>query len=413
MKYFVIVLIFTGIGLVPFTLLTVHADCPPNNDWHDAPCLDQTNPDLLEKAKKEWARYAYIKSEKSLEISKTEMINAIQHDVLEEWLHLRNSLRNQNAYTYFSIYDANMNDYFELSKKNKFDGTCIILIDLKNAEEILRDDKTIVRFFEMYPDAVSGPVGGIDESSPPQSSVSFVSKNVVLYVRVFESREGQCFVPVSYKIVSNNDKIEYYIRDAEISNLYPVLKQLKAGLVFDELVCPDKLILIKKYDGSPACVKPETKQKLVEMGWTKTNSIQIRAPVSVPAPPDPMHITINGSDVSFVIPIKTGETRDVDILLEPKIPIVYSTVNVENYFGSAGECKDVDINSYCPGREIDMVLSDTSITSQKEITLTITVSDNVTSGTYAYRITADTVFESPDGKLRTVGNSLRFDLKII
>jgi len=190
------------------------------------------------------------------------------------------------------------------------------------------------------------------------------------------------------------------------------LKQIQSGISIDEIQCKENLILLQKYDSSPACVTESTKLKLIERGWAKTNSIQVRNPVSIPIPPDPMHITINGSTTPFVIPIKAGETKSIDILLEPKIPIVYSTVNVESYFGSAGECKDIDIVSYCPGRGIDMVLSDTSITSQKEITLTINVSDNVTNGTYAYRVTTYTVVESPDSKLRTVGNSLRFDLKI-
>ena len=63
-----------------------------------------------------------------------------------------------------------------------------------------------------------------------------------------------------------------------------------------------------------------------------------------------------------------------------------STVDVESYFGSAGECANIDIDSYCPGRGIDITLSDTSIASQKEITLTINIPDNMTGGTYYYQI---------------------------
>jgi len=56
----------------------------------------------------------------------------------------------------------------------------------------------------------------------------------------------------------------------ELSKNDPIspLKQMKLGIPFSNTVCKEELELIKKYDGSPACVKPETKQKLFERGWT-------------------------------------------------------------------------------------------------------------------------------------------------
>jgi hypothetical protein len=47
------------------------------------------------------------------------------------------------------------------------------------------------------------------------------------------------------------------------------LKQFKAGVSIDKTQCRDNFVLIQKYDGSPVCVKPETKQKLIERGWAK------------------------------------------------------------------------------------------------------------------------------------------------
>lgn len=215
---------------------------------------------------------------------------------------------------------------------------------------------------------------------------------------------------------ANSNVFQYYYAFYDMDkyqNFYSPHKQLTEGFPFNEVQCKQNLVLLQKYDGSPACVTESTKMKLIERGWTDTSNFQIRTPVSMPVPSDPMSITINGSHTSLIIPIKTGETKEIDILLEPKIPIMSSIVNVESYFGSAGECKDIDIDTYCPGRGIDMFLSDTSITSQKEITLTISISDNMTGGTYAYKIETETIFESPDsGELRTVGNSIRFDLNV-
>jgi hypothetical protein len=45
------------------------------------------------------------------------------------------------------------------------------------------------------------------------------------------------------------------------------LKQIQLGITFNKIQCKHNLVLIQKYDYSPACVKPETKQKLVERGW--------------------------------------------------------------------------------------------------------------------------------------------------
>jgi len=52
-----------------------------------------------------------------------------------------------------------------------------------------------------------------------------------------------------------------------IHNANSPLKQFKSGISIDEIRCRENLVLIQKYDGSPACVKPITKQKLIERGW--------------------------------------------------------------------------------------------------------------------------------------------------
>lgn len=45
------------------------------------------------------------------------------------------------------------------------------------------------------------------------------------------------------------------------------LKQLKFGVAPHEIICNEGLVLIIKYDGSPACVKAKTAEKLAERGW--------------------------------------------------------------------------------------------------------------------------------------------------
>ncbi len=48
----------------------------------------------------------------------------------------------------------------------------------------------------------------------------------------------------------------------------PPLEQFQSGIPFDEIQCKENLVLVQKYDGTPACVTESTKHKLVERGWT-------------------------------------------------------------------------------------------------------------------------------------------------
>lgn len=57
--------------------------------------------------------------------------------------------------------------------------------------------------------------------------------------------------------------------------IYPPLKQNHIGIVTGNIQCKDDLVLVQKYDGSPACVTESAKQKLSERGWTGTNQIVV------------------------------------------------------------------------------------------------------------------------------------------
>ena len=48
------------------------------------------------------------------------------------------------------------------------------------------------------------------------------------------------------------------------------LKQFRSGIPFDEINCKDgHVVAIKNSNGNPACVKPETKTRLMERGWAE------------------------------------------------------------------------------------------------------------------------------------------------
>jgi hypothetical protein len=58
----------------------------------------------------------------------------------------------------------------------------------------------------------------------------------------------------------------------ETSAMSP-LKQFKSGVSINEIKCKDNLVLVQKHDGFPACVKPVTKQNLIDRGWAYTYSL--------------------------------------------------------------------------------------------------------------------------------------------
>jgi hypothetical protein len=66
----------------------------------------------------------------------------------------------------------------------------------------------------------------------------------------------------------------YFSYDPDVFNFREAiapLKQIKHKIPIDKIRCYDnKVIVFRNSDGSPACVKPETKTKLFERGWIKT-----------------------------------------------------------------------------------------------------------------------------------------------
>lgn len=51
------------------------------------------------------------------------------------------------------------------------------------------------------------------------------------------------------------------------------LRQFQSGINIEDIICQNEKFLILKYDDSPACVTPETKQHLIDRGWAKTKTL--------------------------------------------------------------------------------------------------------------------------------------------
>ena len=81
--------------------------------------------------------------------------------------------------------------------------------------------------------------------------------------------------PTSGKRILPSDYVSTFVI-SKTSVLSP-LKQFKLGIVLKNINCNNNFqLVIKAKDGTPACVKPETATKLIELGWAKVNVMPIQ-----------------------------------------------------------------------------------------------------------------------------------------
>jgi hypothetical protein len=99
--------------------------------------------------------------------------------------------------------------------------------------------------------------------------------------------EGKKNVEISYTVILTGtwklySSIEFddddpcYNKVFYVPPIEPPLKQFKSGIDATEVKCKEGLMLVtKKIDNSPACVKPLTYNKLVERGWVNIQGSQM------------------------------------------------------------------------------------------------------------------------------------------
>ena len=104
------------------------------------------------------------------------------------------------------------------------------------------------------------------------------------------------------------------------------LKQFKSGVAYHEIVCNSGLQLTQRYDGSPACVRPDTYFELIKRDWV-SNIIK----------------AIQSRDLSGQDPTSSYKEKIIPTLDDFKDTIVESN-NIETIFSKFGEPHD-DIGS--------------------------------------------------------------------
>lgn len=118
------------------------------------------------------------------------------------------------------------------------------------------------RVFEDWIDATLEPKSSFSPSiiwSPTETG------NFTAEASVWKSNDNPTAFSAVWSVVLEVSMMD---NDAPFDYVYP-LKQFKSGIEIEEIQCRDSLILVIKYDGSPACVKSATKQHLMDRGWAE------------------------------------------------------------------------------------------------------------------------------------------------
>lgn len=86
--------------IFPLIIPQGFAMCVINEDWSDAPCMDMIiNGHYPQEQVDQWSEYYDHKGEQFMETKKAEMTQAIQDDILQEWVD--KSIQNHNVWTYY------------------------------------------------------------------------------------------------------------------------------------------------------------------------------------------------------------------------------------------------------------------------------------------------------------------------
>src|SRR5574337_2221321 len=166
----------------------------------------------------------------------------------------------------------------------------------------------------------------------------------------------------------------------------PPLKQLKHdGIPLESVTCAQGMVLMKKhYDNSPACVTPNTAQKLVERGWgvilTSPSPSSLSNPANYTAGQKVGVFTISAINPDNV----TGYYNSPYPIQHPGLG-VFMTMHVGD-----------TLNPTCDGSAPIII---TAINYPNSITVATGKSTGVSHGGCPICLSADSVIETPDGSI--------------
>ena len=149
-------LIFFAFVGFPSLMSTSFADCNVNDDWPEAPCMDEiVNNHFLQYQVDKWAEYYDYKGSQFMESKNIEMNNAIKSNGLLEWVD--ESTQNENVWRYYYFSGQATNPYQYLQNVEFEPIPSVNYVDFRNAEGkiICKGYSSGGGFFE-YPEC--GPI---------------------------------------------------------------------------------------------------------------------------------------------------------------------------------------------------------------------------------------------------------------
>lgn len=263
------------------------AMCAVNEDWPQAPCLD-TPPYTIEEKKQAWSPYYNYKGSEWMEEKKLEMITALENGNFPKWVSQPDDYSHWNVYEYYSIFEGI--DYetykpittFSIIEKQvkyviPYEITNGIIDDMKlNCEppslvlSVSSSDAGILKID--FPRKMIGGIFNVLVNEKEWTDEDQTSLDGNILTVAFPDNTHTIEVMGSYQISSNNDGVCDVVHNPPYSYILSPLKQYNSGIRYNEIICKDGLELIgKSTNGTPACVKPQSVEKLVQRWWATTD----------------------------------------------------------------------------------------------------------------------------------------------
>jgi hypothetical protein len=131
---------------------------------------------------------------------------------------------------------------------------------------------------------------------------------------------------------------------------------------------------------------------------------------SLPAPPEPFSIAVNGHTEISTVTVKRGETAQIDVLVTPKISDITGNIHVQSVLPMCGTSS---AHIQCIPQGISASISENTVSAAKHMVLTINAAQDMPTGTYAYEVVTDAMMHLPDQSAPVkVGNIATFGIQV-
>ena len=325
MKYFAVIFIIAGFLASPFAMPESFAQCVVNEDWPQAPCLDVIMNGCYDyDDSKMWMDYYDYKGESLMESKRIEMVNAIEENRLQEWklqshenfnvwqyYHLKGESPGLSGAYYLCADQLDMEKSFtvQMNQSVFFEGYEITF------SEILEDSRCPADALCVWEGRVSMGIDVKNKEGIQNVILTSADKTTAYFDSYKIDLVNVLPYPFSSKTISLGEYSATILISKSDEKIIPPLKQIKNNTPFHEIKCNVGLQLTQKYDGTPACVKPETVFELIKRGWTSDmiKTVQSRGPSL-----DLEHAT--SSYMNKIIPTlddfknTLNESRDIDTI---------------------------------------------------------------------------------------------------